>query len=106
MSGVDVVLDLVGGETQIRSYPIMRPGGRLVSTTMPPDEAMAKAHGVEASIFYAKPYADRLGGLVAAIVENKVKIVIDRQAPLAAFDEAWARQTSGRARGKIVVSLS
>jgi NADPH:quinone reductase-like Zn-dependent oxidoreductase len=106
VSGVDVVLDLVGGETQVRSYPVLRPGGRLVSTTMPPDEAIAKAHGAEASIFYAKPYADRLGDLVAAIVENKVKVVIDRQTPLAAFDEAWARQTSGRARGKIVVSLS
>lgn len=106
VSGVDVVLDLVGGETQTRSYSVLRPGGRLVSATMPPDQALAQAHGVTASIFYAKPYADRLGELVAAIVDNKVEIVIDRQTSMSAFDEAWARQTSGRARGKIVVSLS
>ncbi|KQV54759.1 NADP-dependent oxidoreductase [Caulobacter sp. Root342] len=106
VSGVDVVLDLVGGETQIRSYSVMRPGGRLVSTAMPPDEALAKAHGVEATIFYAKPYADRLGDLVATIVDNGLMVVIDSQVPMDAFDEAWARQTSGRARGKIVVSLS
>ena len=106
VSGIDVVLDLVGGETQSRSYSVLRPGGRLVSTTMPPDEALAKTHGVEASIFYAKPYADRLGDLVAMIVGNGLKVVIDRQVSIDAFDEAWARQTSGRARGKIVVSLS
>lgn len=106
VSGVDVVLDLVGGETQTRSYSVLRPGGRLVSATMPPDQALAQAHGVAASIFYAKSYADRLGELVAAIVDNKVEIVIDRQTSMSAFDEAWARQASGRARGKIVVSLS
>ncbi|MDG2528143.1 NADP-dependent oxidoreductase [Caulobacter endophyticus] len=106
VSGIDVVLDLVGGETQSRSYSVMRQGGRLVSTAMPPDEALAKAHGVEANIFYAKPYADRLGELVTTIVDNRLKVVIDRQVSMDAFDEAWARQISGRARGKIVVSLS
>lgn len=106
VSDVDVVLDLVGGDTQVRSYPLLRPGGRLVSTTMPPDEALAKAHGVNTSIFYAKPYAGRLGDLVAAILKLKVEVVIDSQAPLDAFGQAWARQTSGRARGKVVVTLS
>jgi NADPH:quinone reductase-like Zn-dependent oxidoreductase len=105
VAGVDVVLDLVGGETQSRSYQVMRPGGRLVSTAMPPDEVLAKSHGVEASIFYAKSYADRLAELVATIVDKKLKVVIDRQVSIDGFDEAWARQTSGHARGKIVVVL-
>lgn len=105
-SSVDVVLDLVGGETQARSYEVLRAGGRLVSTTMPPDEAAARARGVSASIFYAKPYADRLGELVAAIIEQGVKVVIDRNLPIEAFAAAWARLTSRQARGKIVLSLS
>lgn len=105
VSGADVVLDLVGGETQTRSYSVLRPGGRLVSATMPPDQALAQAHGVTASMFYAKPYAAGLSDLVTTIVDNKVEIIIDRLTPTAAFGEAWARQTSGRARGKVVVSL-
>lgn len=32
--------------------------------------------------------------------------MIDSHGPVDAFDAAWARQTSGRARGKIVVTLS
>ncbi|MCC4607930.1 NADP-dependent oxidoreductase [Xanthomonas campestris pv. zinniae] len=104
-SNVDVVLDLVGGDTQTQSYAVLRAGGRLVSTAMPPDEATANAHGVLASMFYAKPYADRLDQLVASIVAQGVRVVIDSTASIDAFDQAWARLTSRKARGKIVVSL-
>lgn len=104
VSGVDVVLDLVGGDTQARSYAALRTGGRLVSTVMPPDEAIAKARGVTASIFYAKPYADRLGELASAIAERGVQVVIDRHVPFESFNEAWTRLMSREARGKIVVS--
>lgn len=104
VSDVDVVLDLIGDETQVRSYEVLRKGGRLVSTAMPPDEALAKADGVSASIFYAKSYSNRLGEVVAAVQEQGVEVVINCNVPLEAFDEAWARQTSGRARGKIVVT--
>ncbi|ACT05015.1 Alcohol dehydrogenase zinc-binding domain protein [Dickeya chrysanthemi Ech1591] len=105
ISGVDVVLDLVGGETQTRSYKVLRTGGRLVSTAMPPDETTAEAHGVTATIFYAKPYADQLGELTETIAEQGMKVVIDRNVPLEAFDEAWARLMSRQARGKVIVSL-
>lgn len=104
VSDVDVVLDLVGGDTQVRSYDVMRRGGRLVATTFPPDAAIAEAHGVSASMFYAKPYADRLGAVVGAIRSQGVRVVIDRIAAFTAFDDAWARLTSGRARGKVMIS--
>ena len=99
----DVVLDLVGGDTQLRSYGVLRAGGRLVSTVMPPDEGAAKARGVSASIFYAKPFAPRLHELATAIDADGVQVVIDRDVPFASFGEAWSRLTSRQARGKIVV---
>ena len=104
VSNVDVVLDLVGGDTQARSYDVMRKGGRLVSTALPPDPAIAQARGVSASMFYAKPFADRLASVVEAIHAQGVRVVIDRTVPFAAFNEAWARLTSRRARGKIVIA--
>lgn len=102
-SDIDVVLDLVGGETQARSWPLLRAGARLVSTIQPPDAEVARKHGVEASMFYAKPFADRLDELVSTIADNALKVVIDRTAPLDRFADAWDRLTSGHARGKIVV---
>jgi len=104
VSNVDVVLDLVGGDTQAGSYDVMRKGGRLVSTALPPDTAVAEARGVSASMFYAKPFADRLASVVEAIHAQGVRVVIDRTVPFAAFNEAWARLTSRRARGKIVIA--
>jgi NADPH:quinone reductase-like Zn-dependent oxidoreductase len=104
VSNVDVVLDLVGGDTQARSYDVMRKGGRLVATSLPPDAAVADSRGISASMFYAKPFADRLASVVEAIGAQNVRVVIDRTVPFAAFDEAWARLTSRRARGKVVVA--
>jgi NADPH:quinone reductase-like Zn-dependent oxidoreductase len=48
---VDAVLDLVGGETQRRSFPVLRRGGKLISTVSPPDQDLAKSHGVDARFF-------------------------------------------------------
>lgn len=97
------MLDLAGGATQARSYDVLKSGGRLVSTIQQHDEALAAAHGVKASMLYVKPDADRLHTVVKATGDQSVRIVLNRKV---AFDEAWGRQTSERARGKIVVSLA
>ena len=34
----DIILDTVGGDTLDRSYPVLRPGGRLVTLQAPPDQ--------------------------------------------------------------------
>ncbi len=43
---VDVVVDCVGGETLKRSFASLRKGGLLITIVSPPDEALAKEHGV------------------------------------------------------------
>ena len=43
----DVVLDTIGGDTQQRSWQVLKKGGVLVSTVQPPSEAVAAAHGVK-----------------------------------------------------------
>lgn len=102
-SGVDLVFDPVGGETQARSYPLLKRGGRLVTLTTPPDERVAKAHGVSSTVMYVGPYAHRLREVVDAVVRDGVRIVFDQTAPFEAFNKALERQKSGRARGKIVL---
>jgi len=39
VDGLDVILDLVGGETLARSYPLLKKGGTIVSTIQPPSES-------------------------------------------------------------------
>lgn len=57
---VDAVIDLVGGETQARSFAVLKAGGRLISAVSPPDAEKAKRHGVEARFFLVKVTTERL----------------------------------------------
>lgn len=103
---VDVVLDLIGGDTQVRSFDVLRSGGRLVSTVSVPDKDRANANGVSTSMFALDLSGDRLAQVVNAVVNSQLRVVIDRKVPLAAFADAWAQQQSGHARGKTVLRLA
>src|SRR6185369_2458489 len=41
---VDAVIDLVGGETQQRSFQVLRRGGKLISAVSRPDQKLAETH--------------------------------------------------------------
>lgn len=105
LSDVDLVLDTVGGETQQRSFGVLRTGGVLISTVSPPDEALAKAHGVTASFVFHQSDAARLGRIVERLDAKTLSILVDRTVPLTEFADAFRYQASGRARGKVILSL-
>src|SRR5690349_21589788 len=48
---MDAVLDLVGGDTQTRSFQVLRRGGKLISAVSQPDQELAKSLGVDATFF-------------------------------------------------------
>lgn len=106
VTDLDVVLDTIGGDTQQQSYDVLRLGGKLLATAMPPDEALAKAHRVEAGFVFHASDGERLRRVVEAIDRDDLTILIDRKVPLDRFDEAFAHQASGRARGKIIVEIA
>ena len=101
---VDLVLDTVGGETQGRSFEVLRPGGVLLSTVSPPDEALAKAHNVTATFVFHTSDASRLKKVVDR-ADAGTKILVDRTVPLDSLAEAFAHQGSGHARGKILFAI-
>ena len=54
--GVDLVFDLVGGDTLQRSWQVMKPGGVLVSVVSPPPPAaVAKGYDVRFAWFMVEP---------------------------------------------------
>lgn len=106
LSDADVVLDTVGGETQMKSYGVLRAGGNLVSTVAPPDEALAKAHNVTAAFVFHQSDASRLQKIVEQLDAGLLKVLMDRTLPLESFSDAFAHQASGRARGKIIITAS
>ena len=96
LSGLDVVLDAVGGETLARSYGVLRPGGRLVTLAAPPDQAAAATAGVTATFFVVTPDRVALTKLAAMVDDGTLRPVVARTHPLAdgpaAFDTDGPRR--------------
>ena len=60
VSGVDVVFDTVGGDTQERAFQTLKRGGVLVSTVNPPSAEKAKEFGVTVAMVMMMPNPDQL----------------------------------------------
>ncbi|WP_432988337.1 NADP-dependent oxidoreductase [Dactylosporangium sp. CA-233914] len=103
VAGVDVVVDTVGGSTLARSYPVLRPGGRLVTLGAPPDRELAAAHGVHAMFFVVRPDRTQLGRLAALADAGRLRPVVSSTFPLADGRAAYAGGTRPRKPGKTVL---
>ena len=72
VTGVDVVLDTVGGDTQHRSLRVLRPGGILVSVVSPVPEATQTRYGVRAAYFYVDVTTPRLNRITELFESAKL----------------------------------
>jgi NADPH:quinone reductase-like Zn-dependent oxidoreductase len=104
---VDAVIDLVGGETQTRSFSVLKAGGHLVSAVSAPDPETAKARGVTAHFFLVKVTTGHLNRIAALIDEGRLRTNVGTVLPLGAAREAHEMLDGVRPRsgGKIVLSV-
>lgn len=104
---VDVVLDLVGGETQQRSWSVLRPGGILISTIQAPSAEVAAAHGVRHGfVSSAPPIAQVLTEVAGLVAAGKLKPEVSHVFPLQAVAEAQDLLQGHHTRGKIVIQVA
>jgi len=103
----DAVIDLVGGETQRRSFQVLRRGGKLISAVSPPDQQLAQTRGVEAAFFLVDVTSQRLAHIAGLIDEGKLKIHVGTVLPLAEAREAHLMLEGLRPapKGKIVLAV-
>jgi NADPH:quinone reductase-like Zn-dependent oxidoreductase len=106
VKGVDAVVDLVGGDTQRRSFQVLRRGGKLISLVSEPDQGLARRLGVEAAFFLVKVTTEGLAEIASLIDEGKLRTRVGAVLPF-----AEARQTHlmleglrPHPKGKIVLS--
>jgi NADPH:quinone reductase-like Zn-dependent oxidoreductase len=85
LAPVDIVLDLVGGETQERSLQVLKPGGILVSAVSPIPEAAQTRHGVRAIFFYVEVTTERLRQIAQLFDQGTLRTRLGTILPL---DEA------------------
>jgi len=79
----DAVIDLVGGETQTRSFQVLRRGGKLISAVSPPDQHLAEHFGVEAAFFLVNVTSRYLAEITRLIDQGKLKTRVGAVLPLA-----------------------
>ncbi|WP_089958640.1 NADP-dependent oxidoreductase [Lentzea xinjiangensis] len=112
VSGVDVVVDLVGDahdDTGTRSLEVLRPGGLLVavpSGASPELAAEAEAKGVRVTPFLVEPDGPALTRIGELIDAGEVVVEVEETFPLDQVAEAHARGESQRTRGKLVLRVT
>ncbi|MFI1562329.1 NADP-dependent oxidoreductase [Streptomyces sp. NPDC020490] len=104
VTGVDVVLDAIGGETAERSLQVLRAGGRLITLTGP-DDVPAARDGVRAMWVLVEPDHRGLREIAALVERGELKPVIETVLPLAQAAKAHQIGEQGRTTGKIVLTV-
>ncbi len=100
---MDVVFDTVGGETQQRSFAVLKKGGILVSLVSPPPEELAKAAGVRATMMGVQPNGKRLSEIAHMFEEGQLMTLVENTFPLENVVQAFELSARGGTRGKIVL---
>lgn len=101
----DAVFDTVGGETNTKSYTILRPGGRFVSMVQPPDEALAKQYDIQYTQQASQASAERLQAVAEHVDSGKLTAHVDKIFPFEQTAEALEYLKTGHPRGKVVIQV-
>lgn len=106
VSGVDAVLDTVGGDTQQKSLQVLKPGGILVSVVSPVSEEVQKRLGIRAAYFYVDVTTARLKRITELFDIGKMITNVGTVLPLEKAHVAHEMLAGApHKRGKIVLSI-
>ena len=129
LNGYDVVLNSQDAKTLEKSLRILRPGGKLISISGPPDADFAKEigaswvlrlvmgllsrgirnkakrRGATYSFLFMRASGDQLREITSLIESGRIRPVLDRVFPFKSTNEALAYVETGRAKGKVVVKV-
>jgi NADPH:quinone reductase-like Zn-dependent oxidoreductase len=86
---VDVVFDLVGGDTQKRSFLVLKEGGHLISATQPVSQEETARHRVSGAMMRLSPSADVLGRIARLLEEGTIRSDVATVFALQDAAQAW-----------------
>ena len=129
LSDYDVVLNSLGKDTLEESLGVLKPGGKLISISGPPDVAFARENGlnwflqqvvrllsfsirrkaqrrrIDYSFLFMRANGEQLRKITSLIEGEVIRPVIDRVFPFEETNEALAYVETGRSKGKVVVKV-
>ena len=129
LHGYDVVLHSQDSKTLDKSLRVLKPGGKLISISGPPDPAFAdeiglpwyvksitgvlsfgarrkaKRRNVTYSFLFMRANGDQLSEITALINRGVIRPVVERVFPFESTQDALDYVEKGRAKGKVVVNV-
>ncbi|TGQ85658.1 NADP-dependent oxidoreductase [Mesorhizobium sp. M8A.F.Ca.ET.208.01.1.1] len=129
LQGYDVVVNSQDAKTLEKSLRVLKPGGKLISISGPPDPGFAskqglnivlklvvwllslgirrraKRAGVDYSFLFMWAQGDQLSRITSLIETGIIRPVMDRTFAFEQTNEALAYVETGRAKGKVVVKV-
>jgi len=129
LQGYDLVLNSQDSKTLEKSLRILKPGGKLISISGPPDPGFAEEIGapwfvklimrllssgvrkkakrlnVTFSFLFMKANGDQLKAITSLINSGTIKPIVDKVFAFESIKEAMAYVESGRAKGKVVIKI-
>ncbi len=99
---VDVVLDVLGGQTQDDSWQVMKKGGILIATAFPPNQEKAQQFGVRAAFIFTQPRGESLEKIAQMVDQQQIRPNVGTELILA--DAQKAHEAKG-GNGKIVIRV-
>lgn len=130
LSGYDLVLNSQDPKTLEKSLRVLKPGGQLISISGPPDPAFAeafglnpflklvmrllsrgvrkkaKALGVRYSFLFMRAQGQQLSEITSLIESGVIRPVVDKVFPFENAGNALAYVETGRAKGKVVITVA
>ncbi|MBY4632374.1 NADP-dependent oxidoreductase [Rhizobium croatiense] len=130
LSGYDLVLNSQDPKTLEKSLGVLKPGGRLISISGPPDPAFAKELGLNLflklvlrllsrgvrkkakrlgiaySFLFMRAEGRQLGEIARLIEQGVIRPVVDKVFPFEKTGDALAYLETGRAKGKVVIAVA
>lgn len=101
---VDVVFDAVGGETNRKSYQVLKKGGFLVSLVQQGDKELMEKYNVTAKVMSSKPNPAQLEEITKLAEEGKLTTRVSKTFPLSEVAEAQKASQEGHVKGKIILN--
>ncbi|MDQ3823423.1 MAG: NADP-dependent oxidoreductase [Actinomycetota bacterium] len=104
--GVDVVLDVYGGEALRRSVDAVRDEGRIVSIGQPPTDEHFRQRRIEPSYVFVRPDAEQLAEIADMFDDDRLTVHLDEVLPLEQAARAHELSEAGHVRGKLVLRVA
>jgi NADPH:quinone reductase-like Zn-dependent oxidoreductase len=124
VSDLDIVFDTLGDDYTLDAFHVIKEGGKVTSIASVPDEETAAMMGMEGyklpenfsklidqksanyKFTWMQPNGEQLDAISAMVKEEKIKPVTDKVYAFKDGIEAYLYFATGRAKGKVIISIS